>query len=491
MYKKEKRAALFIALLMLLQSVCSCAGAGAENETGNDESEKNETTKSAEETANLPDIDMNGFEFKVFNYNDQSLYWADNRILVNEITGDIVDDAIYMRNLRIMDQFNCVIEEDTDNWVSSFHMRKLVQSGDPEYSVFMMYDSTVAESISLSEDWNKIPFIDTDKKWWFPEAQKAFNINGTQFALTGNYTLGAYSRAMCIVYNKYIYDRIGVDEDLYASARDGKWTLDKMVSIGETAVLDLNGDNRMDGEDRYGYFSNFKDYIANFSVSCGVRFVETDDSGNYVYTLDKNEKGITLIQRLAELWKNKRFMYEEGGSVHDVKPERFFETGHSLFRISSPNDLIEYRNSMNDDIGVLPMPKYDENQKSYISNSSGVAVGLLPKGYDENNAGNIGIILEAMSFYSYTDVINKYIDVAVTKKATRDTGSEEMMEIIFDSISFDFGLSMLIDKFASGFMTTIKKNPDAVLSAINADKNIIDADIEDIVAAVEDMSSDF
>ena len=61
---------------------------------------------------------------------------------------------------------------------------------------------------------------------------------------------------------------------------------------------------------------------------------------------------------------------------------------------------------------------------------------VVPANHD--NTGMVGAVVEAMSAMSYTDVIPKYIGMAVEQKGTRDEESIKIMREILDSRVMDF-----------------------------------------------------
>ena len=50
-----------------------------------------------------------------------------------------------------------------------------------------------------------------------------------------------------------------------------------------------------------------------------------------------------------------------------------------------------------------------------------------------------GMIIEELSFLSYRDILPVYYDVVLNVKMVRDEESVEMLKILFDSKTFDFG----------------------------------------------------
>jgi hypothetical protein len=88
---------------------------------------------------------------------------------------------------------------------------------------------------------------------------------------------------------------------------------------------------------------------------------------------------------------------------------------------------------MDSDFGILPLPKYDERQENYrslVNPYTGVMLGI-PKSV--NDLDRTGMILEAISAESRYTLQPAYYDMNLKIKNTRDTDSEAMLDIIYDT----------------------------------------------------------
>ena len=123
--------------LAIFASLVSCGGtpsgtSGTETSSGTD-GQGADTT--AAETEYAPEVvNLDGYEMTVMNYDLSLLTWANTRILVEEETGDVLEDAIYKRNKKIEEMYNFTIKVDEVDNVSG-KISKLVQSGDSTYDI--------------------------------------------------------------------------------------------------------------------------------------------------------------------------------------------------------------------------------------------------------------------------------------------------------------------------------------------------------------------
>ena len=92
--------------------------------------------------------------------------------------------------------------------------------------------------------------------------------------------------------------------------------------------------------------------------------------------------------------------------------------------------------NMEDDYGMIPIPKYDEAQQEYYS-WMGIAAPsvMIPK--SNENPERTGLVLDALSAVSSTVLMDGFYEVTVLRKASRDDESTEMLELMRKSRTFD------------------------------------------------------
>lgn len=487
-----KKQISLILILAIFASLVSCGGAPSDT-PGTTDTDGTSADTTAAETEYTPEIvDLEGYEMAVMNYNLAWLTWANTRVIIEEETGDVLEDAIYKRNKNIEEMYNFTIRVDEVDDVAE-QISKLVQSGDSTYAVYTMQEGSSGKFLPYTSDWHSIPGLNLDEPWWNPEATAVYEFDGKQTALAGNMTLSAASRAVCMAFNKKIWSQIGDQStDLYGLVRDGKWTVDRFIEIAKSTNKDVNGNSEWDEEDIYGLMlgRGFKGYIASFLCGSNMNFTEKNANGEDEFTLYKNEKGIALLTKIVDAWSaGNGYEFNKKDDLHNATPENFFENGHALFSQRVPNDIYKLRN-MDDDVGILPMPKYDEAQENYKSAAWGGVVWTLSRAFDMADAEKLGAALEAMSFYGYRDVIPVYKEVALKTKTARDNESADMLDIIFGTIYFDFGTNIMYDAvFAEGFIKSIykAKSSDSIVSSMEKNKKTIDKYIADIFEMAAEM----
>ena len=170
------------------------------------------------------------------------------------------------------------------------------------------------------------------------------------------------------MFNKRLYEENGLEEP-YEMVRNGEWTLEKLEEQCRDITQDLNGDTVLDHNDQWGLLSS-DSAVIGFITSCGIKTIETDSSGAFVFSLD-SERNVGALSSLYNFFSNGQIQLRAqamDGLVPDIWTEiiDIFKEGRALYRITTLSDVATMRD-MEDDFGILPLPKLDEEQDSYYS----------------------------------------------------------------------------------------------------------------------------
>ena len=115
-----------------------------------------------------------------------------------------------------------------------------------------------------------------------------------------------------------------------------------------------------------------------------------------------------------------------------------FTNGKTLFTLGGVYYGPSMRNTETD-FGMLPMPKYEEEQV-YISATSPLFLSILtvPKNNTDNNALR-GAFMELYSCMGRELIIPEFYDRLLDYKVARDDDSREMLDYIFGNTVYDIG----------------------------------------------------
>ncbi|MDY4434509.1 MAG: hypothetical protein SPF08_05050 [Candidatus Flemingibacterium sp.] len=426
---------------MLSAFSCGSGGEGKDSSTSAPDSTGEETT-APEETDGLPEKDMDKFELKIVHFDGNWLSWALTKLDAESETGDRLNDAIYKRNRNMEERFNCEINVTGKETINAGDIQSEIMAGDSNYDVWFMYDNWTLGAVEYLLPWEELPYINLDREWWNPSATEVFNLEGKTYAAASNYSLSVLSRASGFAFNKDIYNKMNLSENIYDLAREGNWTIDVMYDTAKDAYIDLDGDSSMNENDQYGISGSWKETFWRFLSGSDVRFISKDSNSDPVFELPKNETAINKMLKIFDLFTEKGICYNpQTRDVHRVlESEEIFADGRLLFKTVNFFDLESLR-TCDIDIGILPCPKYDENQENYYAPYFGAEISVLLKTLPEERKENVGMLLEALAYDSNANILPEYKEVLLKTKLARDNESEEMIDIIINSISFDFGIN--------------------------------------------------
>lgn len=491
--KKRKIILLMLTIILLTIIFGSCANDDEKEvdmtqektdigATSDDENIPGEST-AANILDNIPSEDYAGYEFTFLKYTHD--LWATSDIIVEEETGNAILDAMYRRNKKIEEKFNIKLTE-TIREDPSPSLRRSVTAGDYEFDAVYdrSYNVAALSPHSILYNLPDIPNIDLNNPWWDSSAIKDLTISGKLYIITGDANLHYNDATWIIMFNKNMISDFAL-ENPYQLVLDGKWTLDKFYELMSAVSADLNGNGENDFDDRYGFLSHNATYNP-FMFGFDEKLFAKDNNDLPVIALNSanfTSKCIKIGEIMANknmtaIWERDKYLGSDEWEWQNV----FFD-GRALFfaEVLGTLHLSNMRN-MQENFGLLPLPKYDVNQTEYISTVLETTVALgIPA--NAENPGRTGLILEAFSAESYSSVIPAYYDVALQHKLTRDEESVKMLDIIRKVRRYDLGGVYGFGSVARDITNMLSKNETNIVSYIEKVQDKVKKSIDLIVEA--------
>lgn len=484
-----KKTISLLLLLTLILGTASCAPSVTSDKKGTSTPTTPQSDAMSENEGEepLPNADMEGFELRFYNYDNSWMTWSVNEINVEEQSGDLVLDEIYQRNRRIEAKYKCKItEQAVPDTVREFKNHML--AGDDIYDIAQIYDNNVADfySMGLLQSWDVLPYIDFSGPWWLQGANVVFQIKGEQFAAVGAFSMAMYSRSFVMLFNKDMLASLYPDgENLYELVRQGKWTVDKFAEIAKSAVADINGDGFMNDSDRYGIATAVKLHFGALVSGVGVKYVDVDKQGDPYFAIPGNPYALEVMQKIFDLHKDVEIYHRVGSDLHDGSTQGsvMFSNGQTLFHGSSTKGIANFR-GLEFDIGILPYPKFNEEQEKYYALTSGTGVSVIPVTLSDDRYENVGLLLEAMSRDSYNGLLPAYRETTLKTKYARDEDSAQMLDIIFSSVFFDLGLSVFPADTYIAYMQKYFNMDNSFTSLTEEQESVVKASIDKMLKTI-------
>ncbi len=438
-------------LAALLLTACSEAAMNTDTTATTDTADNTQNTAVAETTETGPQLEvpsdsLGGYAFRVLTRDTDHHI---KEVYATELNGEVVNDAVYTRNLRVEDAYDVKLEaveitEDPEPTMSDY-FRKTVQAGEDAFDLALMH-TVYAGSMSLegmARNWHDIAYVDFSKPWWNSVIADELDFQGRLFLAASDYCISAIDYTWAMLYNRAMGEDLGLGE-LYSTVDEGSWTFDKFNTLATAAVTDVNGDGKMDENDRYGYTTHWNSATLNWSFAFDVRYIVKNDEG-VPTLLPQSEKMADIMAKLYDFYYNgSRTLYmtdqlvsSMGYSSHDLAVAGTFEKNQTLFAALRIYVIDNLRN-MEDPFAIIPFPKYEEAQTGYYTHVDGHApLMILPKTIQ--NTDSAGIVMEALAYYSHELVVPAVYDIVLQNKYARDESSAHMLDLILNGRVYTFG----------------------------------------------------
>ena len=395
-----------------------------------------ETDRSEAKDALPADLNLNGEVIHILTRDAEQV--LDFDVMGTDNSGDIVHDAVWNRNTAVESRLNTDLDIRIAPAASLYNHKQFIQqtllaaAGDFDLIITTNNAIVLFGMVGYLRTFNDAPYLDFDAPWWWKASMLDLALDGETIQyLIGDMLLSNILTTGAVFANKEIWtDNFGDPDDLYQMVLDGEWTLDKFAEYSKKVYRDVNGDGVMDEKDTVGFYGNEFQTVDFFAGGSEVFFTERDDDG-YIRLKAPDEKTASLSEKLINLFYNdKAAMIAAGSDEKAILPA--FTEGRSLFLVNTllSSTKAEMRD-MKADYAIVPIPKYDTDQKNYSSliydNSTNAAAPIT---VDDEKFESLCAVLEALSAESYRSVTENLYEVALKMKYTRDSKSAQMLDII-------------------------------------------------------------
>ena len=262
-----------------------------------------------------------------------------------------------------------------------------------------------------------------------------------------------------------------------------------MDEMASAVLLDTDGDGIWTEADTYGFLTEGYNNIALWSCA-GLKILTKDAKDLPVYSYD-TEQALDVLTKVLDIQYADYSNMGSGstvvhGGLNADAPsrERQFSNGKALFYYAGMINITNLR-EYDTDFGVLPAPKYSEEQSEYWSNYSygNFTIYVLPVTCPD--AEKIGDIMDAISNLSAYTLTPAYYDQTLIGKSTRDEESRPMIELILNTRNFDLGIIYNTGNVCASIITMTDSG--SISSALAALETSADAAPEEFLEDLEEL----
>ncbi len=456
--KFQKSLSALLSLLLLVPSIVSCSPSGSGADTtdnsslGTDNPAGGISVSADDEETEVPltlparDFGGQNFHFYVMgierNANNYSV-----EIFSEEQNGEVINDAVYNRNLILADTWNYTITErpSASGESLSATIEQQVTAGDDTFQVAMLNltDGSALMTKGMLSDLNQMPHMDMSKPWWDGAIADDLTIGGKQMAAMGDINIMDNNATWAVFFNKKLLVDNGLDMP-YDMVNEGTWTYDQFHVMSQAVANDLDGNGSMDDQDLWGTVGAAENTTFMF-FSSGERFTEKDENdipqlkplSDRTYSVLEEIFAIQCDNESTLLVENAQKSYNNAWS--DLIRANF-RNDLALFYVAG---LLTYTlmREMESEYGLLPLPKLDEAQTNYCTtiNQGNCSTVTVPISCTDPDA--VGFMLETLAYESRSTLTPAYFDVALQRKYMSDEESRGMLSIILENRTIDLAVA--------------------------------------------------
>jgi len=321
--------------------------------------------------------------------------------------------------------------------------------------------------------------------YWSEKMVSNINYKDNLYWLAGDMTHSIIQETYAMFVNATVWNNYHAEKSVYDLVFDGKWTLDTMAQYAEGANQDNNGDGVYDKNDSYGVIMQQGHILNGIIASSDVQYTAVDSEGAYSVALN-NEHTIDAFTKLHNIFTKSEYGFMMYGAEYDSEAISMFTTNRAMF-VPYTFSLITYApvREMESDFYVIPLPKYDENQKDYrVIHYDGISIYGVPTTVPMEKKEMIASTLEAMCSMTSQMVMPTYYDVVLKNKYSRDRTTADMIDLIHDSLTADFcfywgnDLGGLMNIFYDNIMN------ESITSRLKASEKVWDRMMDKLVASL-------
>ncbi len=440
MSKFTKILALFLVLAMLVPMLIAC--------NKNDKPDGPDEPVKDESIGIVPaDVDFGGEEFTILCRQSNSWGAWEEEITADEEETDIVNQAVYDRNLAVAEglgvEFNVIAIPghwtDAESFTTTFRTSILAGDGAFDTIVGQQAFMVTLANVELYMNMYELPYVkdDLSSPYFYQDLVNELTVNNTLHYLIGDYTTSYMDNTNVMYFNKQIAENENVG-DVYQIVRDGDWTIDKCIELSKGVYRDLDGNGYKNDGDQFGYITDYGNTVDGYFSQFDIQQTKKDENGNIIVDMDTG-KVVSVLEKMIDFYNTDDvFTYSSGSDETPAdKPfDAIFTEDRALFYPDVLATAKTYR-GMETDFGIIPVPKWENQEMYYTQAQAGYSVVVVP--IDCTDLERAGAVLDALFAKSEEIVLPAYYDMALKSKFARDDESGEMIDLIREGMCINFG----------------------------------------------------
>lgn len=480
---KKLLCALLAGLMAL--SIVSCGNAGENQDETAAGTKADVTEEESREKLDIPETKYNNVELTFLTRDAGE--WTTLDIFAEDGFSDNISEAVYTRNEIVRDRYGILIREiKTTTTASDVSKEVAASSGDFQGIVSMLSDACSFVSQGYLHDLNneRCSYMDFTKSWWDGKLAKDLAIEDHIYFATGDLLTADNDGTFAIMFNKKLAENAQLP-NLYDLVANKGWTMDRMYEYEQQVIIDNDGDGKLAYDSDIAGFAYTGDTPYSMLYAGGVTIMSRDEDGALVYALDV-ERASNVADKVQKILSKDLSidMNAVGGSVVEVGQKTFGES-HCLF-FGECLQCVTRMRGYDVDFGILPYPKYDDQQPTYCSVMEWVGgVVSIPRSVDAD-LDMVTSMIEAMAYHAVPTLTHQYYEINLKTRDAKDEQSGPMIDLILAYRIYDpayaFQWNGVVGNLAATMLPGAKGN---VASRSKSFQKLVEKAANDVIKKIE------
>ena len=431
-----------IVLLLLLSMVLTVFVSCKDDTPTPPDNDREQQTGEGEVPLPEPKEEWKGNEFNIMYRDTYDYEW----VFVEEDAGSVINDAIFDRNSAVEDRYDIIINPISVSNASFDNdfllpLNNSILAGDDDFQLAAGYQYLLAYNSTLGNflNWYDVPNVTPNAVWWDGDFFDAASYNGCTYIASGSLSLSHLYSSSCFFFNQTMIDsRVdGGSAKIFEAVKNGTWTYETFYEYASQCSAD-NGDDVWDQNDIYGFATNMSTALDGFLYGFDIGFSYRNNSGE-IKLNSMGEKIVNVTIAVNNLINVSGHTFRQ--SMADFEGNSIFtgmlSTGNAAFSTGRLEDAQNLRQIDGLNYGILPYPKWDEEQKEYHSFTLDYSTAfVIPRVVEDPEF--VGAITEALAYYSYEYVRDALYNTVLKYRDAKDQESSECVDLILDGARYDF-----------------------------------------------------
>ena len=369
---------------------------------------------------------------------------------LTDYTGDPIEDTLYERNMYIEERFDVILEYIEAEGAATVRNAHLSQTAvcdlvypNPSHLGSLMTEGMLTDMLSLQ-------YLNLEQDWWNQSQVTGWTCNDHLYVAAGDSTIMGQA-FVGMIYNVAEYENFSFEEDLYETVYNKQWTMEKLQAMVKQGSV--NADGNAEGN-FYGlcYWENISHALM---YGMGQNILSKKEDGTFELAY-KSEKLQTIADTLAGLLYDANSMVVRSNAINAGLPDSAiyttFSSGKGLFMTWDIGSQWGMLRQLSFDIGYLPLPLLDENQKDYYSICGAGCIGIP---YYVKDADQASIILEAITIHSYQRLKPEFFENILMGRLSENQEDYDMLNYMHSTKFYDVGFALDLDNTAKNLLYNV------------------------------------